>query len=151
MKLRGSVIAIVIASAGAGSALAATAAQLVAARQQNYKQVGKATKAITDELKGASPSIGTIRVNAKALDGLARRVPSWFPKGTGPEAGVKTAALPAIWQQKAEFHQAAVRLAAAAHALDVAAAKGDIAAVRGAMPAVGAACKGCHQSFRARD
>jgi len=133
-----------------GTALAATAAQLIAARQQNYKQIGKAFKAVNDELKKDSPSVDTLRGNARTLDQLARRVPGWFPKGTGPEAGVKTAALPVIWQKPAEFRAAAARLAAAARALDAAAAKGDVAQVRTATGALGGACKNCHQSFKAQ-
>jgi cytochrome c556 len=148
---RGFTVGLIAIATVAGTALAATAAQVVAARQQNYKQIGKATKGIMDELKKPSPSIAAIRGDAKTIDRLARRVPGWFPKGSGAEAGVKTAALPVIWQQPADFRAAAVRLAAAARALDAAAAKGDIAQVRGAASGLGGACKNCHQTFKAKD
>ena len=151
MKRRALVAGAVAASLVAGAALAASAGQTVAARQQNYKQIGKAFKAVNDELKKDSPSVDAIRTNARTIDQLARRVPGWFPRGSGPEAKVKTAALPVIWQKPTEFRAAAARLAAAARAFDAAAAKGDVAQIRTAAGALGGACKNCHQTFTAMD
>lgn len=128
-----------------------TPTQIITGRQANYKNIGKANKAINDELRKPAPSIAVIRANAAVLDIQAPRVPLWFPKGTGPEAGVKTAALPAIWQRNAEFLAAARTFAGAAHNLRAAAGKGDINAVRAATAALGQACRGCHEPFRAKD
>jgi cytochrome c556 len=144
-------LALGCALAGATIAVAATPAQLIGARQQSYKNIGKANKAIMDELKKSNPSVPVIQVNATILNNLARKIPNWFPRGTGPEAGVKTAALPIIWQQPAEFKKAAANLAGATQALSAAASKGNIDAIRAAVPAVGNACKTCHQTYRAKE
>ena len=48
---------LILAGIGLGSAaLAASAADTIAARQQNYKQIGRAFKAINDEMKKDAPS-----------------------------------------------------------------------------------------------
>jgi len=132
-------------------AFAATPAEKVAARQANYKQVGKAMKGIGDELKKTDPSISVIQTNAKTIVGLAPHVLKWFPKGSGPEAGVKTGALPAIWEKWPDFKIAAVKMLTASKALDAAAATGDLSQVKPAVGALGGTCRGCHESFRAKD
>ncbi|MDB5720105.1 MAG: cytochrome c [Alphaproteobacteria bacterium] len=148
---RATILGLGLGCLAATGALAATAGDVIKARQANYKQIGKANKAIMDELKQPAPSVAVIQANAKTLDGLVKRIPNWFPAGTGPETGVKTAALPAIWQQGAEFKKDARNMWGAANALDVAARSGDLARIRAAVPTVGASCKACHQTFRAKD
>jgi cytochrome c556 len=135
----------------AGAALAATAAETIATRQQNYKQIGRAFKAIGDELKKDSPSLALVGSNAGTIGDLGRRIPNWFPKGTGPEAGVKTGALPVIWEKPADFRHAAANLVRAAREAQAAAASGDVARTKAAAGAIGQACKGCHDTFRARN
>ncbi len=135
----------------AACAYAATPAEQVAARQASYKQVGKAMKGIGDELKKADPAVPLIQANAKTIVALAPHVLKWFPKGSGPEAGVKTAALPAIWEQWPDFKIAAVKMLTASKALDAAAATGDLGQIKPAVAALGATCRGCHEKFRAKD
>jgi cytochrome c556 len=130
---------------------AATASDVVTARQSNYKQIGKANKAINDELRKSAPSMPVIQASAATLDTLAPRLTSWFPRGSGPESGVKTAALPAIWQRIPEFKTDAANFAAAAHTLRAAAASGDVNRVRAATAALGQTCRSCHETFRAKD
>ena len=120
------------------------------ARQQSYKALGKSYKGLSDELKQSSPSLDVIRTNAATIDRLSHQVHRWFPKGSGPEAGVKTAALPAIWQNWDQFRVKANQFAGFARGLNNAASKGDLAQVRAYAPAVGGACKACHDNFRAR-
>ena len=133
------------------SAVGAAAIDVIAARQQNFKSIGKANKAISDELKNGQPSLVVIQSNAKTLKALSGQLPQWFPAGSGPEAGAKTKALPAIWTQKADFAKAAANFAAAAQALDTAAASGDSARVMAASASLGSACKGCHDTFRSKE
>jgi len=144
------VIATVCAMSGA-SALAATAAGTISARQVNYKQIGKAFKAIQDETRKSAPSFALIRANARTIHGLAQRIPRWFPRGSGPETGVRTRALPIIWQQPAQFRQSAANLVRAARALDAAAARGDAGATQAAATGLGEACKACHLTYRTRE
>lgn len=130
------------------AAWAATPAETVAARQNNFKQMGRAQKAISDELKKPSPDLAVIRTSTQALAGLAPNVHRWFPRGTGVESGAKTGALPAIWQQTAQFNNHAGQLTNAARGLQRAAASGNVDQIKAAFPAVGGACKGCHDTFK---
>ena len=134
-----------------GAAIAASASDTIAARQANFKQLGKGMKAVMGELKGDAPSVDAIKAGAALIDAAAPKVAGGFPKGTGPEAGVKTEALPAIWEKGPEFKADADKLVAAAQALKLAAAAGDLARIKPAAMALGGACKGCHETFRQRD
>jgi cytochrome c556 len=140
----------IAAGALASVSVAAAPADIIAARQQGYKQIGKAFKTINDNLK-ATPDVALIRTNAKVIAKLAPKVATWFPAGTGKEAGVKTAALPAIWTQRADFDAASRKFADAAKAFDAVAAKGNMDDIKTAAGALGQTCKGCHQNFRERD
>ncbi len=132
------------------AAYAATPAQNIEARQNGYKAIGRAFKAINDELKKDAPDVALIRANARTLDTLAGRVPRWYPAGTGPESGVKTEASPTIWTNRAGFNTAARNFAGATRGLKNAANKGDLAAIRTATGGVGPTCKGCHDNFRVK-
>jgi cytochrome c556 len=140
--------------AGAYGALKAAAPdpaavqKVVDAREAHYKEIGKAAKAIHDELGSTQPQLATVAANARTIESLAHQIPTWFPAGTGPQPGVKTEALATIWQQTPLFRQRAGNLAAAAHELAAAAASGNAAATKTAANNVGAACKACHDTFR---
>lgn len=135
----------------AGAAQAQDPAAVAAARHENFHHIGAAFKGIRDELQKPAPTIAVLQANAKALDDLAAKLPTWFPAGTGRDVVPKSQALPVIWQKPDEFKAAAGRLATAAHALNTAALTGNVDAVRGAVPALGGACKNCHDTFKARD
>jgi len=117
-------------------------------RHDNFEAMGRAMKGIGDELKKPTANVAVIQKNAATLAAAAPKVKGYFPKGTGPEAGVKTEALPAIWQRPADFNAAADRLVGATRNLQVAAATGDLAKIQPAVGAVGQSCKGCHDNFR---
>jgi cytochrome c556 len=120
-------------------------------RHAHFHVIGAAFKAIGDELKKTSPDLATIRENAATIDSAASQLKSWFPKGSGPQDGIRTHALALVWSQPDEFGEKAAKLTDAADALNTAAKAGDLAAVRGAVPPVGEACKGCHDRFREKD
>lgn len=140
-----------LVAAVATAAVAATPAQLIAARQAHYKEIGKSFKAIMDELHKDSPDVAVIRPAAHTIATLTPQIPTWFPAGTGPEAGVKTGALPVIWTKNAEFKTDADKVAAAAKDLDAAAASGDVAKIKAAAMTTGGACKSCHDTFRKKE
>ncbi len=119
-------------------------------RHAHFHDIGKAFKGILDEVKAPAPSIAVLQTNAKTIDDLAAQVPTWFPAGTGPEAG-KTDALATIWQKPDEFKKDAANFATAAHATNLAAQSGSVDAVKGSLQALGGACKACHEVFRAKD
>lgn len=136
------------ATVAAATAWAATPAETVVARQNNFKQMARASKAIADEFRKPAADIAVIRGSAQTLAGFAPQIHRWFPRGTGPEAGAKTGALPVIWQRNAQFGNAANQLVNATRNFQRVAASGDVGQIRAAFPAVGAACKGCHETFK---
>jgi cytochrome c556 len=140
-------------AAGLASAAAAAAdmASVIQDRQAHYKQIGKAAKGIYDTLGSPAPDVAAIQAYAHTINQLAPQIPSWFPAGSGPEAGVKTAALPAIWLRPADFTAAASGIAAEAHKFDTVAAGGDLTAIRAEYGALGKACKTCHDQFRKKE
>jgi cytochrome c556 len=144
------IAAFVAAGVTATAAWAATPAQTIEARQANFKQMGRAFKAINDQLKQSAPDMATIRSNAGIIVQSAGRVHSGFPRGTGPEAGVKTEALPIIWQRGRDFQSHANQLVAAARNLQRVAAGNDINAIKAAVPGLGGACKGCHDTYKGK-
>jgi len=118
-------------------------------RQANYKQIAAAVRTISQQVRADQPSIEQIRQATAIVADRAPRVSGWFPRGTGPEAGVPTRALPVIWRNPDDFHSKAVDFVVAARALNDAAQRGDIAAVRAGFPRLGAACGACHDTYRA--
>ena len=139
----------------AGTALSAAAAvspaDAVKVRQANYKKLGRAFKGINDELKKSAPDKAAIKKDADELAALAQHIPEWFPPGSGPEAGVKTAAKAEIWKNAAEFRKDADALRVESAKLAQVAGGGDIAAIQAQVKATGAACGACHKAFREKD
>ncbi|MEP6868661.1 MAG: cytochrome c [Novosphingobium sp.] len=130
---------------------AASPSEKIAARQANFKVMGKSFKGITDEMKKPAPDMAVIKTNAATLQKATTHVSDFFPKGTGPETGVKTHALPVIWERGTDFRAAAGKLTAAAAAMNDAAKTGDSAKIKAAIPGLGGACKGCHDTFKGKD
>lgn len=122
--------------------------KVVDARVAHYKEIGKAAKGIHDEAGLDQPDLAAIQANARIIEALASQIPSWFPKGTGQQPGVKSEALPVIWEQVPTFKQRAAGLAGAAHQIAAAAASGNLDATRSAASNLGGACKACHDTFR---
>ena len=123
-------------------------AATVQARQASYKQMAGALKGISDQLRSGSPDLAQIRPRAALLADRSVHVLRWFPRGTGPEAGVRTRAKPDIWSNPQGFTHAGATFVVAARELNGAAAAGDIARIRAALPAVQRSCAGCHDTFR---
>ena len=89
-----------------------------------------------------------IRRHSATLARHARNVLTWFPHGTGAEAGVRTRAKAEIWSDPRGFRVAGANLLVAARGLDAAARRGDAAAVRTGVADLRRACGACHDSFR---
>lgn len=147
--------AVVIAGAAlahdVGPAPKTPAGQAAAARHDNFKQVGAAFKAINDEARKGSPDQAALAANAQKLNGLARQMGGWFPKGSGVESGVKTDAKSEVWSDPQGFTAAVQRLQGATGKLQQVAASGDSAGLKAQVQATGGACKGCHDKFRVPD
>ncbi|HEX4713008.1 cytochrome c [Phenylobacterium sp.] len=145
--------------AAAGAALAAetqpapttAGGKALVARQAHFKEQGAAFKAIGDELRKDSPDKAVIAANATKVKGTAAALPTWFPKGSGPETGLKTAAKPDVWSDAAGFEAAAMKLQVETTKLADVAAGGDLDAIKAQFRATGGACKNCHDKFRVPD
>jgi cytochrome c556 len=121
-------------------------------RQDKLRDMGGALKAITDELK--KPKVdwdNTIIPNAQTIKDRSAYLLNWFPKGTGPESGVKTYALPALWQKTDDFTKHGKTAQAEAIKLDQVANSKDEGALRAQAVVMGKACKACHDDFRSKD
>ena len=138
----------VVFTASAVLAAGLSAADSIKARQGHFKELGGAAKALGDQFKSGAPDAAIVKANAAKLAQTAAGLPTWFPAGTGPEAGVKTRALPVIWTDGPGFSAAAKTLATESAKLNTLAAAGDIAGAQAQMQAVGAACGGCHKKYR---
>ncbi len=152
-KLSPRVLAALLASGALCTVAAAamTPGDTIFARQANFKQLGRGFKAIADELRKPAPSVDVVRATVPTIGVAAGKVANYFPRGTGAEAGTKTAALPAIWERNPEFQAADLRLLTAVRNLQTSAASGDLDRIKAATGALGGACKGCHDTFRARE
>lgn len=127
---------------------ARTPAQLIQNRQAGYKQIVAAFRAVQVQARGSNPDLAVIRSNSAIIARLAPSVSGWFPRGTGPEAGVRTRAKAEIWALPREFRAAAVNLVVAARRLQSVSRGTDIAAIQAAARSLGESCSACHDRFR---
>ncbi|MFT4935138.1 MAG: cytochrome c556 [Pseudoalteromonas distincta] len=136
---------------GPAGASEGAAERAVAARQAGFKQIGAAFKAVNDELRAGKPDLTEIAAAAARLETHASQLPTWFPRGSGPESGAKTGARAAVWSDAAGFADAAANLRTQTSRLAVLAREGELAPVRKQAAQVGAACKTCHTAYREED
>ena len=112
------------------------------------KALGGAAKALNDQLKSGAPDAAIVKAQTARMAQLAHALPTWFPKGSGPESGAKTRALPIIWTDGPGFSLVQQHLAAEADKLAAAGASGDMSAVGAQFRVVFGACKSCHDKYR---
>jgi len=143
--------AALLLTAGHGLAQDQGIADAIKTRQHKLKDiVGKDAKAISDELKSGMPDKAVVIANATEIDATLRDLPSWFPKGSGPEAGIKTLAKPGIWESPDDFKKAYDAAQAAADKFVQIAQTGDLNAETTAFMSLGMSCGGCHKPFRVK-
>lgn len=140
--------------ATAGAAIVAEAqtnvAQVVQARKDLMRANGRALASIQPMMRNEQPwNAQTAAAAMTAVRDGARTVPSLFPAGSGPQAGIETRALPAIWEQRAAFEAQATAIANAADQLLTLAQANNEAGFRAGLSAVGQVCGSCHTAFRA--
>jgi cytochrome c556 len=128
-----------------------TPKEQIEARQSQLKKMGKAFKTISDQLKADSPDLEQIQTAAAAVPKESATMVDWFPEGTGPESGVKTKALPIIWENKTDFNDKVATMQEAATQLVTVAQGGDVAAIAAAFKTTGGSCKACHDKYRMED
>src|SRR5688572_12711949 len=150
--MKRSALAAVVAVAlgvAAGAALAqAKPEQLVKQRQAVMTLQGKYFGPMAAMAQGKVPyNADIVRRNATFLDNLTRMAWDGFDPAT---KDVKSATLPAAYEQPDKFKEAAARLENEAQKLYQVSRSGDEAAVKAQIGAVGKSCGGCHESFRAK-
>lgn len=123
-------------------------AKAAAARTANFKQIGAAFKAIRDETGKGSPDAAVVQANARKLNTLATQLPTWFPRGSGPESGAKTKAKSEIWTDAAGFSAAARAFQGETAKFQQLALAGDMNGAKAQTRALGGACKTCHDKYR---
>ena len=126
-------------------------AEIVRTRQAGLKEMGTAFKNAMDGLRGSEPQMILIQQSARTIKNDAQALRGWFPAGSGPLPGLKTAAKPEIWTKPVEFRAAQDGLARAADTFQSAAMSGNADAIRAAARGLGGACKNCHDQFRVPD
>jgi cytochrome c556 len=98
--------------------------------------------------RGRSPyDAAIVQRNADRLAVLASMVPDAFEKDTSA-SGIKSAALPTIWKEKAEFLKFAADYQAKANEMQAAAKGGNEADVKKAIASAGTTCGACHDKYR---
>jgi cytochrome c556 len=121
-------------------------------RQDKLRDMGGALKAINDEIKkGRIDWDNTVIPNAQTIKDRSAYLLNWFPKGSGPDSGKKTYALPAIWEKNDTFVKAGKAVQAEAEKLNQIALKKDEAGLKTEALAIGKACKACHDDYRSPD
>ena len=121
-------------------------------RQDKLRDMGGALKAITDELKKPRVDWDNVIIpNTQTIKDRSAYLLNWFPKGSGPEAGVKTYALPAIWQKQDDFTKLGKAAQAEAIKLDQVGNSKNLDALKAEAVTMGKACKACHDDYRSKD
>ncbi len=142
--------ATVVASFGAAWVVDAVAQVkpeiLVKQRQAAMTLQGKYFGPLAGMAQGKLPyDANIVQRNAGYLDVLDKMPWDGFDPST---KNVKSAALPAIWNEPAKFKEAQERLQSEVSRLVSVSKGGDEGAVKAQIGAVGKACGNCHESFR---
>jgi cytochrome c556 len=128
-----------------GVGAASAAGDAIEQRRALMKANGEATKIVVGMLRDAPFDLDAVRAALKTYGEAAAKAPALFPDDS--KIG-DTDALPAIWDDKADFNARFAKLAE-----DVKAASatiGDPASFKAEMPVVLKNCGGCHELYRAK-
>jgi cytochrome c556 len=147
MKIRLLVASLVFSSGFALDAAAqAKPETLVKQRQAAMTLIAKYFGPLGGMAQGRVPyNQQTVQRNAAILDVLKDTPWDGFHEST---KGVKSAALPAVWEKPGEVKQAIERFTGEVGKLAQVSKSGDEAAVKAQIGAVGKSCGGCHDNFR---
>jgi cytochrome c556 len=139
---------LVLAAAIAALGVTAVVAQSdpIAARKAIMKENGNQARIAREMLDGKTPynQAAAKKVFATFQDAAAK-MPALFPDNS--KAG-DTAALPAVWENKADFNAKFTKFGADAKAAE--AAVKDLDTFKAQMGEVAKNCGGCHQTYRKR-
>ena len=145
------VVAVGLAAGAIRTEAAVDAKAVIEARQKAMKDNGAHMKAINAFVEKGEGDAAMVAEHAKAIGETSKKIPELFPEGTSlaDGHGVKTAAKPEIWTDRAGFEKAAASLGEEAGELAEAAEGGDKQAIAAAFAELGKeGCGGCHSKFR---
>ncbi|WP_395336748.1 cytochrome c [Novosphingobium sp. BL-8H] len=145
------IFAAVLVGVAALSPLSAAPVDAVRMRVAGFRDLGASFKSLNDALRRGDANPAAMAQATRRIRELSRAQYAWFPKGSGPASGTKTAARPEIWTDPAKFKSAQDAFAAQALALDTAASSADKTNIQSQARRLGATCKACHDSFRNED
>lgn len=141
---------IVLAAAAVALAVTAVAAQSdpIAARKALMKKNGDEAKIVTTMVKGEAPfDAAKVQSAFATFADSAAKAPALFPDNS--TTGGETAALPAIWENKADFDARLAKFGSAAKE-----AEGKVKDLDSLKATWGAFakdnCGGCHEKYRAK-
>jgi cytochrome c556 len=129
-----------------GSAAVWADSDAIAQRRDLMKANGKAVKPLVDMLKGAPFDLTVVQTSLKTFMNAAEKMPKLFPDDS--KTGGETHALPAIWENKADFEARFAKLGtdsstALKNIKDEASFKADIKPVLDN-------CGACHEHYKAK-
>ena len=117
----------------------------IAQRKELMKSNASNAKAVNQMIKGEAPFDAAKAAEAFTTWGKnAQQIPALF--ASPPPAGADTAALPKIWENKADFEAKAAALKKAAD--DGMGKTNSVDQLKAAFPAVSKACGDCHEAYR---
>ena len=114
-------------------------------RRALMKANGDATKTVVGMLKGAPFDLEAVKKALSTYEDAATKAPALFPDDS--KTG-DTNALPAIWENKADFEARFAKFDADAKAASAAIV--DQASFKATIPGVLKNCGGCHEQYRAK-
>jgi cytochrome c556 len=120
-------------------------AAVIKERKANFKAMADAAKPTGEMLKGeADFDLAAVKNAIKVFQEKAVLQGKLFPDDS--KQGEKTEALPAIWENKADFEERFVKLAEAAKGADASITDADT--FEAEWPKVMGNCGGCHKKYR---
>ncbi len=138
---------IVLAAAVAALGVTAVVAQSdpIAARKALMKENGAQARVAREMIEGKQPfNLAAAKKVLATFEDAAKKMPALFPDNS--KTGGDTAALPAIWEKKADFDAKFAKFGTDAKAAGDKVK--DLDSLKAAMGEVGKNCGGCHNDYR---
>lgn len=147
VDMRRTVIAALTVLIASGLGVLAQTGDPITQRQNLMKNNQDQMRTLTGMSRGQVPFDATAaRAAFQRVAQNAQQIPGLFPAGSHQG---KTAALPAIWERKADFDAHATKLEQDAKAAQPGIT--DQASLQAAIQRVGQNCGGCHETYRRKE
>jgi cytochrome c556 len=136
-----------VATLAIGVAAVSAQSDPIAARKALMKANGDQAKIASAMLKGDAPfDLAKAKTALASFQEAGEKAPALFPDNS--KTGGDTAALPKIWEDKADFNARLAKLAADTKAAESTVTNLD--SFKAAMGTIGKECGGCHELYRAK-